>query len=269
MARLVQDLTVGAFVPGDSLLHRLDPRTKLVGLAVMLASVFLDARPAGVAAGAAAALALASVSGIGLRLWVESLRRFLWLLVITAAVNALFHGSGTPLMIGSLQIPVTAQGVVLALVFTTQVATAIMLSMTLTFTTAPTELARSLQRLSSPLKRLGIPVDQIGLTVLLALRFLPLLQEELRTILDAQKSRGIDFSEGGIAVRTEGLIAVLYPCLIAAFRRADNLALAMVSRGFDPTEPRSEFRPLRFAGRDWAALACPALFLLIRVSVLH
>jgi energy-coupling factor transport system permease protein len=265
MRHFLEDISIGGFLPGDSLLHRLDPRTKILGLAAMLCAVFVNPSAMGVLVTAVGVISLVVLSGTGWRVWAFGLGRFGWMLALVAGMNLIFNSSGQLLFVNGWELPFTKEGIETSLKFTLQLAEAITLSMILTFTTTPGQLTRAVQRVASPLKRLKVPVEDVGVVLLLAMRFIPLLQQELRTIIDAQRSRGVEFSRGNFVARSRNLAAVLVPALSGTLRRADTLALAMTARGFQPGRPRSEFRPLRFSGIDFSALACIAALLVARV----
>ena len=158
--------------------------------------------------------------------------------------------------------PVTTQGLRAGGLFTLALAHAIILSMTLTFTTTPRQLTSAFERMAHPLQKLGVPVDEIGLILLLAMRFIPQLQMETMAIVDAQKARGVEFGSGSIYQRASNFIAVLGPAMSASLRRADNLATAMTAKGFSPGKPRSELRPLQLTATDGLA-ACLILAVFI------
>jgi len=249
--------------------HRLDPRTKLAGLFLLLVTIFVHPDKLGVTATGAVVLACAALTGVGWRLWFGVGLRFAWMLGITAAANLLFVRGGSAVIVGGWELPFTSRGLETASLFTAQVAEAVAVSMILTFTTTPAELTRGAERLARPLKRLGVPVDQFGLIGLLALRFLPVLQQEVQATVEAQKSRGVDFASGNLATRTANLVAVLMPALSGALRRADLLASAMTARGFQPGKDRTEFRPLKFSVADYVAAAMVASFFCGRLLVLR
>lgn len=251
---MIQDIFVGGYVAGESMIHRLDPRTKLAGMMIMLVMVFLAGSPSNHVLACASTAIVAALTALGVRVWLWSLKRFMWMLVLAATANALMVREGSEIVIGSLSLPLTDEGLYKGLLLTVQLAEAIVLSMVLTFTTSPIQITKAFSRLARPLKRL-VPIEEIGLVLLLAMRFVPLLQQELRTIVDAQKSRGVEFGRGSPAVRASNLGAVLVPALSGTIRRADILAGAMASRGFQPGRPRSEYAPLEFHRADaWAAL---------------
>ncbi|MBI4964297.1 MAG: energy-coupling factor transporter transmembrane protein EcfT [Desulfomonile tiedjei] len=264
---MIEDISFGGYLPGDSVLHRLDPRTKLLGMAVLLLAAFANSNASGILLTAAAVVALAWLTRTGWRVWAWGLSRFAWMLVVVAGANLFFRSGGELIYLGEWELPFTVEGVQTGLKFTVQVLEAIMLSMILTFTTTPRQLSRAAQRFASPLTRLKVPVEDLGVVLLLAIRFIPLLQQELRTIIDAQRSRGVEFRRGNLLVRSHNLAAVLVPALVATLRRADTLALAMTARGFVPGQPRSEYRPLRFSEMDYAATICLAAFLAVRIFV--
>ena len=188
-------------------------------------------------------------------------------LIIVAGMNVAFTRAGKPVIVGQWTLPITQQGLQTGLMFAGQIMQAIILSMALTFTTMPQDLAKSFERVARPLKRFHVPVGEIGIVLLLAMRFVPLLQLELRTTIDAQKSRGVEFGHGGIISRCRDLIAVLVPALTGTLRRGDLLAVAMTARGFRPGLPRSEYRPLRFTGPDYGAFLFLTVFSLCRLFI--
>jgi len=248
------DIAVGGYLPGDSVLHRLDPRTKLLGLIVMLVMVFRHDSTESIIITAFGTVAVVVLSGAGWRVWASELVRFKWMLAIAAGLNLFFAQGGEPLKMAGWEIPLTVNGVRSATVICLQLLQAIIFSVTLTFTTTPTELTRGFERLAYPLKYFKVPVAELGLVMLLAMRFVPLLQQELRNIVDAQKARGVEFSQGPLLDRAGALRAILIPALTRTITRADLLAVAMSARGFKPGEPRSEYRPLEFRRIDLFAV---------------
>ncbi|MBI5250105.1 MAG: energy-coupling factor transporter transmembrane protein EcfT [Desulfomonile tiedjei] len=264
---MIQDIFIGAYIPGDSALHRLDPRTKLAGMVIILGTVFLLKSPLNQGIACVATAAIAVLTAAGVRIWFWSLKRFVWMLVFATAANVLFVREGTAMTAGTLSLPFTDEGLRKGFFFTLQLAEAIVLSMCLTFTTSPIQITRACRRLSRPLRRF-LPVEEIGLVLLLAMRFVPLLQQELRYIVDAQKSRGVEFGRGGPAIRAANLAAVLVPAVSNTLRRADILAEAMAARGFQPGQSRSEYEPLQFRSLDGKAGALVVLYLVIQSVVI-
>jgi energy-coupling factor transport system permease protein len=263
---MVHDIFIGGYIPGDSILHRLDPRTKLAGMVILLGTVFLAPNAWNPAIAGVATATIAALTGAGARIWGWSLKRFMWLLAFSAAANILFVREGTLITAGPLALPFTELGIKKGLLLTLQLGAAIAISMSLTFTTSPIQITKACRAMARPLRRF-LPVEEIGLVLLLAMRFVPLLQEELRAIVDAQKSRGVEFGRGGPAVRATNLAAVLVPALSSALRRADILAAAMTARGYEPGKPRSEYEPLAFRSIDATAALLVVGYLIIQVLV--
>ncbi|MGO9570362.1 MAG: energy-coupling factor transporter transmembrane component T family protein [Desulfomonilaceae bacterium] len=267
MTIMIQDVSIGGYIPGDSVLHRLDPRTKLVGLIVLLAGVFSTHTGVGLLIICCPVMSLISLCRVGWRVWWWGLLRFSWMLLIAAGINMVFNSGGQSVMVHQWELPITEQGLHTGLTLSLQLLQAISLSMILTFTTTPRDLTRGSERLVRPLKRLRVPVEEAGVVLLLAMRFVPVLQQELRTTIEAQKSRGVEFGQGGITARSKKLVAVLVPALMSTLRRGDLLAVAMTARGFRPGKPRSEYKPLHFAARDYVAFIFLAVFSLCRLFI--
>lgn len=250
MSKLITDIAIGGYLPGNSILHRLDPRTKILGLIVMLIMVFSYRSSAGAMAIALGTAIVVCLCGAGRKIWVSELGRFKWMLVLAAGLNLLFNQGGQPLSVAGLELPVTFEAVKSSFTICLQLIEVITLSMALTFTTTPAELTKGFERLARPLKYLKVPVNEFSLVMLLAMRFVPLLQQELRDVVDAQKARGVEFGQGTLIDRARELVAILAPVLMGTIRRADLLAVAMSARGFTPGQPRSEYKPLRFRRVD-------------------
>ena len=250
MSKLITDIAIGGYLPGDSILHRLDPRTKILGLIAMLIMIFTCRSSAGAIAIALGTAIVALFCEAGRKIWVSGLGRFKWMLVLAAALNLVFNQGGEPLRVAGLELPVTFEAVKSSFNICLQLVEIVTLSMALTFTTSPAELTKGLERLARPLGYLKVPVSEFSLVMLLAMRFAPMLQQELRDIIDAQKARGVEFGHGTLIDRARELVAILAPVLMGTIRRADLLAVAMSARGFRPGAPRSEYKPLAFTRSD-------------------
>jgi energy-coupling factor transport system permease protein len=253
------DIFIGSFVPGASVLHRLDPRTKLVCLLVLLTVVFSLTSATNAALSLVCAIGMAIFSKAGCGVWMITLRRFRWMLFLVLILNLFFVREGAPVLLGNVELPFTHDGVERAVVLTIQLTAAIVLSMSFTLTTSPLDITKGFSTAARRFRK-RFPVDDIGIVLLLAMRFIPLLQQEVRTIVEAQKARGVEFGRGRLLSRASNLASVLVPALSASFRRADTVALAMTARGFEPGRPRSEFRPLRFSALDTYAGVFIALY---------
>jgi energy-coupling factor transport system permease protein len=263
---MIPDIFIGSYIPGESLLHRLDPRTKLSAIIVLLTTLFCVRNPVNQCIALVLTVTLAILTGAGFRIWLWCLRRFLWMMIFAAVANILFVREGTVITAGSFSLPFTDEGIRRGLLFALQLAQAVVLSMCLTFTTSPIQITRACRKLAAPFQRY-LSVEQTGLVLLMAMRFVPLLQEELRSIVDAQKSRGVEFDRGSLAIRAANLTAVLLPALSSTLRRADILANAMTARGFDPEKPRSEYEPLEFCNLDKKAAAFIVFYVILQASI--
>jgi energy-coupling factor transport system permease protein len=252
------DITLGRYVPAQSPLHHLDPRTKLLASVVLMAAVL--SAPGFGALGTFCALLAA---GIGLSrlppaLILRNLRPFMWLFVFTVALNALLIPGTLLWAAPRLGLQVTREGLTTGAFFAARLAAVIATASLFTLTTAPLELTSGLERLLSPFRRVGLPAHELAMMITIALRFIPVLVEEAERLRKAQLARGADFG-GGPVRRVRQLMPLLVPLFVSAFERADRLALAMESRGYRGGEGRSSFHELRFHRCDlWAAMITAA-----------
>ena len=255
---MLKDITLGQFFPGDSLLHRLDPRTKIVLLFFFLAAIFVFDSPLAYAALTAFTAALIAVSRVPLLLMLKALKPLSWIIAFTFVIHlvstpgdAFFH-----VWIFDLTWQGAAKGFFIAL----RLALLILLSALLTYTTSPLALTDALETLMQPAKRVGVPAHEIAMMMTIALRFVPTLIEEADKIMKAQQARGADLTEGSIIERVKGFVPVLVPLFISAFRRADDLALAMEARCYRGGVGRTQMKALRISSIDYVAYAFGALF---------
>lgn len=254
---MLKDVTLGQFFPGDTIVHRLDPRTKLILVIVYIAALF-QARgwvSYGVVCAVTAACML--LSRIGLKNIFKGLRPMLLIIILTAALN-IFYTAGTPVIPGWI---VTWEGIERAVQMVLRIMLLITGTFLLTYTTSPIALTDGLELLMEPLKKIRVPVHEITMMMSMALRFIPTLIEETDKIMSAQKARGADFETGSLIDRAKALLPVLVPLFVSAFRRADELAVAMESRCYHGGEGRTRMKQLRMERRDHAAFALGAIFL--------
>lgn len=254
---MLKDVTLGQFFPGNTIVHRLDPRTKLILVIVYIAALF-QARgwvSYGVVCAVTAACML--LSHIGLKNIFKGLRPMLLIIILTAALN-IFYTAGTPVISGWI---VTWEGIERAVQMVLRIMLLITGTFLLTYTTSPIALTDGLELLMEPLKKIRVPVHEITMMMSMALRFIPTLIEETDKIMSAQKARGADFETGSLIDRAKALLPVLVPLFVSAFRRADELAVAMESRCYHGGEGRTRMKQLRMERRDHAAFALGAIFL--------
>jgi energy-coupling factor transport system permease protein len=252
---------LGQFYPVASPLHALDPRAKILATAVLVLGLFLVDSIAGFLVVAAAVAALVAASGIPAGAFLRILRPVAFIVALTVLFQVLFSREGATLVEwGWLE--VHSGGLRLGLFLGLRILLLVSAAGLLTATTAPVALADGLEDLLSPLKRLRFPAHEVAMMMTIALRFIPTLGEEAEKITRAQAARGADFSEGGPLRRARALVPVLVPLTVGAFRRADDLAEAMESRGYRGGEGRTRYRELRLRARDALALAITLLILL-------
>ena len=249
----MKDITLGQFFPGDTLIHRLDARVKLVMVILFIVELFLVKTLCGFALmGVLLALAVA-ISKVPPKMMLRSLKPLLLLLAFTSVLN-LFYTKGDPLFT-IWKLTASWQGLELALFMMLRISLLIMASSLLTYTTSPIMLTDGMERLMGPLKALHVPVGELAMMMTIALRFIPLLVEETDKIMSAQKARGADFESGGVLKRAKALIPILVPLFVSSFRRADELAVAMECRCYHTSGPRSRLKVMKMCFRDYVALA--------------
>lgn len=250
----------GQFYPVESMLHTLDPRAKILAVALLVLGLFLVDSIAGFLAVAAAVAALVVVGRIPPLTFLRLLRPVLFIVVLTAIFQILFSREGKTLFEWGI-FEVHAGGVETGLVLAMRILLLVSAANLLTATTAPVVLADGIEDLLSPLKRIRFPAHEVAMMMTIALRFIPTLYEEAQKIMKAQAARGADYGDGGLIHRARAMVPVLVPLTIGAFRRADELAEAMESRGYRGGEGRTRYRELRFRPRDAFALVVVGLIL--------
>jgi energy-coupling factor transport system permease protein len=247
---MLKDITLGQFFPGDTCIHRLDPRTKLVGVIVYIVAIFMVRSWVGYVTMTAFLLGVIALSKIPMKMVVKSVKPILIIIVFTAVLNVFYTDGQILWQWGFLK--VTWEGIVLAFFMVVRLVLLIVATSMLTYTTSPIMLTDAIEQLLSPFKKIHLPVHELAMMMTIALRFIPTLIEETDKIMSAQKARGADFETGSIVQRGKALIPILVPLFISAFRRADELAIAMECRCYRGGEHRTRLRQLRFAGLDAA-----------------
>lgn len=254
------DITLGRYVAADSCVHRLDPRTKLLGTMVAMAAALAAPGFGPLLLYVGFVVAAAALTGLPPRLLWGNLRPFLWLFLFTLLLHALMTPGETLVVVPWLDQPITRQGCLRGLFYCLRLAVVMVTAALLTLTTAPMALSQALERLLRPLARLGVPVGELALMVTIALRFIPVLMDEAERLRQAQLARGADFG-GNPVRRARSLIPLLVPLFVSAFARADRLALAMESRCYRSGAPRTHLHELRYTAAD--AVAASAVLLMV------
>lgn len=262
---MLKDITLGQFFPGDTLAHRLDPRTKLLATVLYIIAIFLAKGPIAYGVLILTLIVSVRISKVGARALFRGLKTVLFIIAFTAVLN-LFYTPGT--VIAQFWIfHVTREGVITAIAMMLRISLLIMGTFLLTYTTSPIRLTDGLEDLLGPLKKLGVPVHELAMMMSIALRFIPTLIEETDKIMSAQKARGSDFETGSLLRRLKAMIPILIPLFYSAIRRAYDLAEAMECRcyngGANRTRmkvPKARFSDLAFL---FVMLACTAAVVLL------
>lgn len=263
---MLKDITLGQYFPGSTVIHRLDPRTKLIGLVCYIVALFLAKSYYSYALMALILISLSALAHIRAKTLLSGLKPLIFIVAFTGIVN-LFYGSGEPLVQWGF-LKITANGIRTAVFMVLRIMLLVCGTFLLTYTTSPLQLTDGLEKLLSPLKVIRFPVHEIAMMMSIALRFIPTLIEETDKIMSAQKARGASFDTGKLTERAKALIPLLVPLFVSAFRRADELATAMECRCYHAGIGRTRMKELRFAARDAVALVLCAL-VIAAVSVLR
>ncbi len=256
---MLKDITLGQFFPGNSFLHNLDPRIKIISVILYIIVIFLCKNVYSIAFMTAVTLLLIAMSGISVKTIVKGIKPLFFILLITSLYNIFFY-SGENLLFEYGFIKVYYEGVMFALLISVRIVCLLAgSSVILTYTTSPIKLTDGLESLLKPLSKLKIPVHEFSMMMTIALRFIPTLIEETDKIMNAQKSRGSDLSSGGLLTRARALIPVIIPLIISSFRRAGELATAMECRCYRGGDGRTKMTKLKFTYRDPIMLVSIAL----------
>lgn len=250
---MLKDVTLGQYFPGDTVVHRLDPRTKLILVVVYIAALFVAEGLIGYLLVFAFLTAAYATARIKPSVALKGLKPLLFIICLTGALN-LFFTPGEPLMQFWI-VTITREGVLSALFMIWRIMMLVTGTFLLTYTTSPIALTDGLERVLGPLRYLKVPVHELSMMMCIALRFIPTLIEETDKIISAQKARGADFESGNIFRRVKALIPVLVPLFVSAFRRADELAVAMECRCYQGGKGRTRMRQLKYVRRDILALS--------------
>jgi len=250
---MLTDITLGQYFPGSSLIHRLDPRTKLLGTLLFITSIFLAEKIVAYIVLVGFALMVIAVSRIPIQLVARSLKP-LWIIILLTVLIHLFSTPGKVIYsLGPLAL--TIEGLRQGVLMTVRLVLLICMSSLLTFTTSPIVLTDGIEQLLNPFRRIGLPAHELAMMMTIALRFIPTLLEETDRIMKAQMARGADFTQGNLLRRAQSMIPLLVPLFISAFRRADELATAMEARCYRGGENRTRMKELQFALLDGMAFA--------------
>ncbi len=256
----MKNIAFGQYYPADSVIHRLDPRAKVILAILYIVCSFLCKNILSFAALAVSAVVVVLMSRIPIGTVLRSVRPVLFIMLFTAVLNIFWTTGESPLFAWGI-LKVYPEGLYNALFMLIRILSLIVgTGIFMTYTTTPISLADGLEQLLSPLKKIRVPVHEFSMMMTVALRFIPTLIEETDKIIAAQKARGADFTTGGLVKRAKALVPILVPLVISAFRRADELATAMECRCYRGGEGRTKLYVLHYAARDFLAMGTVVLF---------
>ena len=255
---MLRDITLGQYYQTDSVIHRLDPRVKLVATLIFIISLFLVDNFIGYLIAAAFLACMVKISRVPFRFMIKGMKSIVFLLLIAVIFN-LFLTPGEPL-ISFWKLTVTKEGLRMASMMAVRLVFLIIGSSLMTLTTTPNNLTDGMEKLMSPLKRLHVPVHEVAMMMSIALRFIPILLEETDKIMKAQIARGADFESGNLIKKAKAMVPLLVPLFISAFRRANDLAMAMEARCYRGGEHRTKMKPLCYKAADRVAYCVLLLY---------
>lgn len=247
---MLKDITLGQYFPGNSIVHRLDPRTKLIMLVVYIVALFMAVGFVSYVLMFLLLAAVIKISAIPVKSIVRGMKPLVMILVFTGVLNLFFTKDGE-VLVEFWIITITTGGLYRAILMVARILMLITCTFLLTYTTSPIALTDGLESLMNPLKKVKVPVHELSMMMCIALRFIPTLIEETDKIMCAQKARGADFENGSLMERAKALIPILVPLFISAFRRADELATAMECRCYQGGEGRTKMKILRYHREDF------------------
>ena len=256
---MLKDITIGQYFPGHSVIHKIDPRMKIILTLVFVIMLFIAKNATGLIIGTVFILVSYLLSRVPLKMIFRSLKPVMPIVLFTALLNMFFVEGRVLYKIWIIKI--TYEGIMLAVLMSFRIVLLIAGTSLLTYTTSPITLTDGIERLLSPLKKINMPVHELAMMMTIALRFIPTLIEETDKIMSAQKARGADLETGGLIQRSKALIPILIPLFVSAFRRADELALAMECRCYRGDEGRTRMKQLKYRYYDFISAAVVALML--------
>ena len=264
---MLKDITLGQYFPGNSVVHRLDPRTKLIMLVVYIVTLFMATNVVSYALVAGFLFVAIKISTIPMKSIVRGMKPLVLILVFTGILNLFFTvGEGEPL-VDYWIFTIYKEGIIRAVFMVLRILLLISGTFLLTYTTSPISLTDGLESLMGPLKKIHVPVHELSMMMCIALRFIPTLIEETDKIMCAQKARGADFESGSLMDKAKALVPILVPLFISAFRRADELATAMECRCYQGGDGRTKMKLLRYKLWDFEAFGVGVLLIAAVVTL--
>ena len=262
---MLRDITLGQYYQTESVIHRLDPRVKLVGTICYIISLFLVNNVWGYLVAAIFLAVMIKLSNVPFKFMVKGMKAIMFLLMLTVVFN-MFLTPGEAL-ISVWKLTITKEGLKLAIMMAVRLTFLIIGSSVMTLTTTPNNLTDGMENLMNPLRKLKVPVHEIAMMMSIALRFIPILMEETDKIMKAQIARGADFESGNIIKKAKALVPLLVPLFISAFRRANDLAMAMEARCYRGGDGRTKMKPLIYKKADRVGYGVLTLYLIVCITI--
>ena len=263
---MIKDISIGQYIPGESILHRADPRTKIILTFVFMIVIFLISSFLGFVLMSLFTLLSIIISGVPVKTTLRGLKPLLVIIIFASIVN-IVTTEGRPVIDYGILSHITYEGIFLAAKFSVRLALVIIIGSLLTFTTTPILLTDGIEKMLQPFKRIGLPAHELAMMMTIALRFIPTLLEETDKIMKAQAARGADFDSGNVVKRAKSYIPVLVPLFVSAFRRADELATAMEARCYRGSEGRTRMRQIKFTRVDLAVMSATIIFMAAQIYI--
>ena len=257
---MIKDITIGQYFPGDSFIHKLDARAKLIVVFLALVEIFLCKNFLSLALIVIFAIVSVAISKISFKVVFKGMKMIYFIIVLTSVLQIFYNDSGTVLL-EWWKLKITTGGIFTAVFMAIRIICLILVSSLLTYTTSPTTLTDGISRLLSPLNKINVPVDTLAMMMTIALRFIPTLIEEIDKIMNAQKARGADLDSGNLVQRAKALVPIFIPLFVNSFRRAYELAFAMECRCYNGNNKRTRMKQMKFSWRDAVAFIIVAVML--------
>lgn len=263
---MLSKVLIGRYIPGESVIHALDPRSKLILTVLFMAIVFLANSWATYAVLILFVLIVTKVAGLSIRFLLDGLKLILVLFIFTFLMHVFLTKGGTVLFDGGF-FTIESEGVITGIFITLRLSLLVVVTTILTLTTSPIELTHGLERMFSPLKRIKFPVSEVAMMMSISLRFIPTLMDETEKIIKAQSARGSSFRIGSMKERFNALLAIFIPLFVSAFKRAEELAVAMDVRGYNVKGSRTSYRLLQWSYADTLAIIVMILVAVLLIAL--
>lgn len=257
---MIRDITIGQYYPADSVIHRLDPRVKISCTLLFLISLFVQNSVLGYAVATVFLVIAIRLSKVPFKYICKGLKAIIVLLLFTAMMNLFLTQGGQVLFLFGI-LKISEKGLRLAVFMTIRLIYLILGSSLMTFTTTPNSLTDGIESLLEPLKKIKVPVHEVAMMMSIALRFIPILLEETDKIMKVQIARGADLESGNLLQKVKAMVPILVPLFVSAFRRANDLAMAMEARCYNGGDGRTKMKPLIYQKRDYLAYVAVAIYL--------